>query len=331
MLRKILFLIPILIFLLSSCGTKSVMINVVRPAEVNLKGYDKIAVGQIVNAKSKVNAHAEDVASEITARLVQSQRFEVVDRQHLKEVMAEQSLALTGMLDESSAPQVGKLLGVSVLIFGRLQQDQYKENTSEGKPYKDKKGNEHQRNTRTGTHTLSAALKLIDVETGKVLTVQNLTVTKNQKQSAVDKRPAPINRATLYKNCVTALGDKFIRKIAPYNERVKASFETDDELPEVDQAVAMFKIGEWPDGMELLQKSTRKSKLKTEIKAKTFYNLGLAQIYQGQYEQAIENIKTAIKLNPDSSRYMQTLKRAKTEQQKAKELEDQLEGLDGGN
>ena len=318
------FSIFIVLSMLIGCGTKSVMMTVVRPAEINLKGYDKIAVGQVLNPRGKINTHSEDLAEELTSQLVSSGRFDVVDRQHLKQIIQEQSLAVSGMIDESNAPQLGKLLGVSVMVFGRIQEDGYKEEITKDKPYKDKKGVKHQRHHRRGKYIYNVSLKLIDVETGKILTAKNLSVLKTAKKSAIDKNPDKIDRTALYTQSVSSLGKKFIRLIAPYTERVNANFETDDALPEVDRAVAMFKVGEWPDGMDLLKSATKKKKLEREVKGKTFYNLGLAQVYQGQYDLAIENIKKAIKYNPDSSRYMNALRNAKNEKKKAQELEEQL-------
>ena len=323
MQNKILILFIFSLFLFS-CGTKSVSLMVVRPAEVNLKGYDKIAVGQILNARGLTNVHSEDLAEEITAKLVASERFDVVDRQHLKTIMQEQSLGLTGMIDEQSAPKIGRLLGVSVLIFGRIQQDGYKEELKRDKPYKDKEGKTHQRRNRVGRYNLSAALKLIDVQTGKILAAKNFAAVKSSKQSAIDKTPAKIDRSILYRQALNQLGNQFIKTIAPFKARVSAKFEMDDAIPRAERAVAMFKVGEWDDGIKLLQTATKKKKLKKVIRAKAFYNLGLAQTYQGQYDLAIQNIKKAIDLNPKSSRYMNALRNVKNEQKKAEELEQQL-------
>lgn len=323
MKNKILIIFS-LSLLLFGCGTKAVMMTVTRPAEINLKGYDKIAVTQVVNKKGRVDNHSENIAEEITAQLVSSSRFDVVDRQHLKDVIKEQSLALTGMLDETSAPEIGKLLGVSAMIFGRVQHDKYTEETSTDKPTTDKKGKKHIKKHRRGKYSVNLSLKLIDVETAKILLVKNISVQKSAHTSAVDKTPAKIDKNPLFKQCVISIGSKFIRMVAPYQIRVKASFETDDELPKVDRAVAMFKVGEWSDGIKLLESATKKKKLKKEIRAKAFYNLGLAQVYQGQYDPAMENIKKAINLNPKSSRYMNALRNAKNEKKKAEELEQQL-------
>ena len=46
--------------------------------------------------------------------------FRVVDRARLTDVLKEQGLGLEGSVEESSAPQVGKLIGAKVLVFGNV-------------------------------------------------------------------------------------------------------------------------------------------------------------------------------------------------------------------
>ncbi len=52
--------------------------------------------------------------------LVNTNTFEVVERQALEKVLQEQSLGQSGILDPESAAKVGQLLGVDVLISGTL-------------------------------------------------------------------------------------------------------------------------------------------------------------------------------------------------------------------
>ncbi len=322
-IKPVTFLSLFLVLLLG-CGTKSIQMTVLRPAEVNLKDYHTIAVAQIVNVKGRPSGHAKDLAEQITQKLVESGRFDVVDRRHLKAVLKEQSLGASGLVDESTASELGRLLGASVLIFGRIQEDVYKEEISSDKPYKTKKGKVHVRKRRKGTYRFRVSLKLIDVQNGKILTVKQFSATKSKQTSALDKTPPKIDKSTLYQSCMKSVGKQFIKVIAPYKQRVSASFETDDLLPEVDGAIAFFNAGEWDEGLQMLKSAAHKPGLNAEVKAKAFYNLGLAQIYNHQFEAAIRNIKQAIRLNPESSRYPEALKKAKAEKQKADQLNRQL-------
>jgi len=56
----------------------------------------------------------------LIAFLVNTKSFEVVERQALEKVLQEQSLGQSGILDSKSAADVGRLLGVDVLITGTL-------------------------------------------------------------------------------------------------------------------------------------------------------------------------------------------------------------------
>lgn len=166
------------------------MITVKRPTEVNLKGYDKIAIGDIVNASGRVDQHSRDIAYEITSALFSSGHFEVLDRQHLESIIKEHKLNLQGFVDENTASQLGEFVGAAVLSFGRVQTDKYDEETSKGDLWTDKKGNRHQSFYRDGTYNLSVSLKITDIQTAKILAVKTLpSVYKDSKRA--DKQWPP--------------------------------------------------------------------------------------------------------------------------------------------
>jgi len=62
--------------------------------------------------------------------------------------------------------------------------------------------------------------------------------------------------------------------------------------------------------------------LKPNIKAKAFYNLGLAQMYTGKNDEAIENFKKATSLDPKSI-YSNAVVEAKKEKEIADKLKEQ--------
>ena len=324
LIKSSLLSILILALIFSSCGTTSMYMKVKRPAEINLKGYQKIAIGDIVNQRNRVNKHSNDISDELTATLFKSGYFEVLDRQHLAKVLEEQGLAQTGLIDEASAVEIGNIIGAGVFVFGRIQNDKYDEKTSKGKQTKDKKGKTHQPNYRDGEYNLSVNVKLIDIQTAKILGVKTINARKTQRTKA-DNRPAPeVDPEMLYRQCLNDISGQFLKVVSPHEANVRADFETDGDLPEVDQAITMFKIGEWDDGMNLLQEATEKKGLEKEVRAKSFYNLGLAQTYGGDFENALVNLKKALMLETDSSRYQRAIQNVKAEQEKAERLKEQL-------
>lgn len=64
----------------------------------------------------------EIVAEWLITSLVNTGRFEVVERAHLQKIMKEQQLAMTGMINQETAAKVGELLGVKVMITGSVIQ-----------------------------------------------------------------------------------------------------------------------------------------------------------------------------------------------------------------
>jgi TolB-like protein len=54
----------------------------------------------------------------LTVAMSQSDRHAVVDRQHVNQVLAEQSLTLEGLIAQNAGHRVGKLLGATVMITG---------------------------------------------------------------------------------------------------------------------------------------------------------------------------------------------------------------------
>lgn len=295
-------------FFLIFCGTTAMMITVKRPAEVNLKDYKKIAIGDIVDASGRVSTHSKDVADGLTSTLFSSGFFEVLDREHLKRVIAEHNLNVSGFIDENTASQFGDLVGTAVLVFGRLQTDKYDEETSKGKPWTDKKGVSHQSFYRNGVYSLSINVKLTDIQTGRILAVKNLDTGYKASTSADKQTPADIDKDALYTKCISDILGQFMKLVAPYDVQVKASFETDKLLPEIDQAITQFKIGEWNEGISIMEKATQKTGLEPKIQAKTFYDLGLAQMYGGDPESAIDNFKKAMGLNPAAKKYQKDRK-----------------------
>ena len=320
---ELLFFISL--FLLIGCATTSLLITVERPAEVNLKKYKKIAIGDIVNSNGKIDKNSIDIADQITTTLFSSGRFNVLDRQHLERIIKEHNLTVSGFINESTAAEIGKFTGTAALVFGRIQNDKYNEETWRDEAQTDSDGKRHRRHHRKGTYNLIVNLKIIDIKTSEILATKTIASSHTEKKSEDNKWPMDINKNVLYRKCIGDISGKFIKMIAPYKENVKATFQTDKMLPEINYAITQFKIGEWKEGLTVLEEATQKKDLEPSIRAKAYYDLGLAQMYYFNYEESIENLKKALKINPNSNTYESAVIKAKSEKEKAEKLGLQVE------
>ena len=61
-------------------------------------------------------------ADEITTQLVQTGKFTVVERTQLEALLAEQDLGASGRVSSSTAAQIGKVLGVQLVLTGSITQ-----------------------------------------------------------------------------------------------------------------------------------------------------------------------------------------------------------------
>lgn len=79
-----------------------------------------IAVVEFVDLKGNVTDFGRFLAEELITRLYQTKKFKVIERQLLNKVVTEQKLSLTGMIDQTSAQKLGRLLGVDAIASGTV-------------------------------------------------------------------------------------------------------------------------------------------------------------------------------------------------------------------
>lgn len=111
-----------------------------------------IAVVEFVDLKGNVTDFGRFLAEELITRLYQTKKFKVIERQLLNKVVTEQKLSLTGMIDQTSAQKLGKLLGVDAIASGTI--------TDLGK-------------------SLRVNARLIDTTTGEIFAVASAEIVKD--------------------------------------------------------------------------------------------------------------------------------------------------------
>ncbi len=318
------------LLLLAGCASQNLKMTVLRPAEVNLGEYHQIAIGDIWGHPYQY-VQAQDIREAFTARLVQSEYFEfVLDRQYLERILQEHYLGWAGYLDADTAPQLGKIIGAGAFVFGRITRDEYKEEiTTQKETQKDKAGEEYEviKYTRTGTHHLGVTFQVIDIESTKIIAMKELRTQFSSSRTSEDSRPPSIDKNFVYDMCVQDLSHQFIRTLAPYYETVSTPFETDKKnLPELLNAYRMASVGEYQSAIRILQGATRKTGVPAASMAKAHYDLGLLQMYVGDFNAALDSFVRASNLVPKNSRYKNAIVKCRDERFLADQVRRQMEG-----
>jgi curli biogenesis system outer membrane secretion channel CsgG len=103
------------------------------------------------------------VADALLSKLAGGGAFEVVDREDLQRVEAEQNTRLEDRFDPAGGAKIGKLLNVNALIVGKVEA--FNANVE----VQTKKGFASNKQTSVGTVELKVTARLINVETGSIL------------------------------------------------------------------------------------------------------------------------------------------------------------------
>lgn len=90
-------------------------------SDIVKSGKKTIAVVDFTDLQGQVNELGRFIAEEMSGNLTsQSQGFDVLDRNHMKRILEEQKLSLSGLMDPSAIKKIGKLAGTDIIITGTI-------------------------------------------------------------------------------------------------------------------------------------------------------------------------------------------------------------------
>ena len=118
-MRRFLVGSAMMLLSLMGCAYKTVQVNYMRPAEINLKGINQIAIGGVYGP-GPYEVAAASMKGQLEEAIVSSGRFTLVDRSRTQQVLGELALVNSGLFDSSKAPQLGKLLPASIFIYATV-------------------------------------------------------------------------------------------------------------------------------------------------------------------------------------------------------------------
>jgi len=73
-----------------------------------------------VNMNGEITKLGRYISEELTTRLYLTGKFEVIERKLLDKIIEEQKISMSGMIDESSAVELGRVLGVDAIASGTI-------------------------------------------------------------------------------------------------------------------------------------------------------------------------------------------------------------------
>ncbi|MEW6556854.1 MAG: CsgG/HfaB family protein [Elusimicrobiota bacterium] len=118
LVKKFLVWLGFFVLIASSCSKKQIVIK-----EQEMKQKLRIAVLLFSDAdiKSYREKNIGKVVSNILIRkLVNTKKFKVIEREQLDKILQEHKLKLSGVIDQESRLELGKILDVELLLIGKV-------------------------------------------------------------------------------------------------------------------------------------------------------------------------------------------------------------------
>jgi tetratricopeptide (TPR) repeat protein len=265
---------------------------------VSVFAQTRIAVMPFKNitAQEEHNWLSDGFSESLSTALAQLPQFIIIERSQLEQIVQEQGLQQSALMDESNAIKLGKMLGVKKLVIGSFQI--FKNNINVNirivdveSGQIDKSGNlANKRGTLDNIFQFQENISVLLVKAlGKDLT-------KEQEKQIASVTSENKGSLTAYKYYIQGWNDYNAKKYDSAIENYEKALELNPKYVDV-----LNNLGLIYDKLENYQKAIFYYQNALEIKpdyAIAHYNTGLAYYKLKNYSKAIEFYKKAIELKP---------------------------------
>ena len=114
------------------------------------------------------------VADQLISQIARSNRYVMIERSRIDQILQEQALGQSGVINEETAAQVGKLLGVESLVVGKILEA--RQETGKGKI-----GDEEKKwwlRLKATVGIVNISYKMLNTTTGEILLADNVSMTE---------------------------------------------------------------------------------------------------------------------------------------------------------
>ena len=314
-MKKLLTISMMLLFI--CCASKSNLIELdkdfLHPAEYDVNKYQTLAMGDIEYDEEKDSIIVKDIQAKITSSIFKSEKFDLVARSNLEDIISEHKLSSSGLINQGSATIIGEIIGAGILITGRLSKNSYTEDiNTDAKSFFSSllSGNillagyslVNVERIRTGDYFLSFDIKFIDLNSAKIIYAKTFQF-KSQKvvEGSLFNPPEKIDPNNLYVNCLNQLEEEFIQTIAPHNRDKVVGFVKHKSLPKVDIATKLLSVDK-NDAIRMFQEMIESKDLNSQAISIAYYNLSKAYFFLDEYDSALKTIKDGLINTPKGSK-----------------------------
>lgn len=269
-----------------------IKVTVNHPPSLALKGTTRIAVADIQGECGL------ELADRLTAALVESRKFEVLDRTNLQAVLREHNFNFGGMVDTATASKLGEILGTAALVFGRTTRCNVTADVLQGRSKGLLGGGKTVITNRVRAY-IGASLQIVELSTAKIYSArvyEGKTETSYESSTGVPETPdKDVELSKAYEDIIR----QFSKTVLPWTETVELVVYDDDQwnlkvgarhvkLGDFEQAAAVFR--------KAVDENAGNSAADLKLLSKAYYNLGVAFMYSGRATEALPILNKSLGL-----------------------------------
>ena len=247
--------------------------------------------------------------------------YTVLERDQLTQIIQEQQLGASGMVDDNNAVEIGKLAGVDALIVGSISYTKKDEKTtSKRTDSKTKKVTITYMVTRTVT--AESSMKIISVKTGQILGTKSSRAVKTDKKSSTKTYPSYSSLTQpqeLARQASQNLAATLVNYFTPRFYSKTFTFENikNKELKErIKDAKKDLKDGKLDKAYAVYDALYQQD----SYNARILFNLAALHEVVGNYDKSVELYTQCVNIDGNSKTYEKGLDRATANAKLSKQL-----------
>ncbi len=257
---------------------------------------------------------SNELADHITTYFVNTGSIDVVDREHLYQILKEQNLSISGRIDKNSAVKLGKLLGATALITVNVYTEEYKKERKR-EEFKSKDKVRIKYIARLNGY-LKFSIKTIDLQTGKIFSAKIFEINDYLENYKYNEKPNfpdyHILKDRMYKKAIEGISKLFM----PWNQTISFVFYNSKKCG-MKEAYRFIKVKDYNSALEKSLKvldCLKYSGANTKYLSRGYYNIGVCYYLLGDYSKARDYFSKAYQIK-DYSTYKDAIQKVNLTEQ----------------
>ncbi|WP_172675944.1 CsgG/HfaB family protein [Croceitalea dokdonensis] len=268
-----------------------------------------VIISEIVNDIKREDNHTIDIYDEFVTQVTEINGLKLIDRAKTKSLLKELDFQRSGYVDENQIRKIGKFYGSGLIIFGRIQTDNFAQSIDRNRSLI-RNGCPVQK--RLGVYRLDVNLKIIDLQTAEVLFSRTLKSKINREGPKYDcQTPPSLNSVEFFQFAKEEIGQQFRELFTVHQKEYEIDFQTHRKFNEdLKKAITLLEIDDFDGGYAKIKEIAKETR---DEKAKSFalYNLAKMQLFNGEYDASLQNAKDAYLLNPKNDACLEIINELK--------------------